>query len=569
MQTNTRNIFTLGMMASAAAALVACGGGDSGTPTPTPTPVTVQGKAVDFYLAQATVTFLDCSNKTVTTKANGDFTFPDGCTTSALKVTGGTDIGTNQPFTGVLQAPAVAYKAGVTPVVTPLTTLVAQLGSAQAAALATKLGLQGKDLSTLDPMNDAAVLKASVVVQQLVDQIAKTLAGLSKTTGGTLTAEAAAAAAASAVASAVNAGSGTADLTSGVLVSTVITSAVQNAKAGFPASVQSNIAAVAANVAALAGPVVASQVANVSAALGTIVLGVDPTATLATLRQSGSVNAVVDSAKSTASNALVAAVTPAALGDPALTGNLANLGAAVATGNAGKIQAAAGALGGNVNSGAINEVANSVKPTDFIQLASLNINGGVFPVTDAVTVGGGTLNAIKVAVSQNGKPFGDAAPEVRAGLSYSYNGNNVDVIIEKVVLTFNGSQLTGATVPANTTYSFRIGGGNITAGTSLTSSVADNLFDPVNSGSLNLPFTVFLGKLKSAGGLSASDIDALTPKSTSTFPVTFAVAGQSGKAVSVGTVVSGSAQKTQTQTVQTLSSTVSGNGIKVAVTLNP
>lgn len=571
MQTNIRNIFTLGLTASAVATLVACGGGSDSpapTPTPTPTPAAVQGKAVDFYLAQATVTFLDCSNKTATTKANGDFTFPDGCTTSALKVTGGTDIGTNQPFTGVLQAPAVAYKAGVTPVVTPLTTLVAQLGSAQAAALATKLGLQGKDLSTLDPMNDAAVLKASVVVQQLVDQVAKTLAGLSKTTGGTLTAEAAAAAAASAVASAVNAGSGTADLTSGALVSTVITSAVQNAKAGFPASVQSSIAAVAANVAALAGPVVTSQVANVNAALGTIVLGADPAATLAALQQSGSVNAVVDSAKSAASNALVAAVTPTALADAALTGNLASLGAAVATGNAGKIQDAATALGGNVNSGAINDVANSVKPTNFIQLASLTINGDVFPVSDAVTVRGGTLNAIKVAVSQNGNAFGSAAPEVRAGLSYSYNGNNVDVIIEKVVLTFNGSQLTAATVPANTTYSFRVGG-SITAGASLSSGVADNLFDSASSGSLNLPFTVFLGKLKSAGALSAAQIDALTPKATSSFPVTFAVAGQGGKAVSVGKVVTGGAEKVQTQTVQTNSSTVSGNGIKVAVTLNP
>ncbi|MDW3686389.1 hypothetical protein RA280_32545 [Cupriavidus sp. CV2] len=569
MQTNIRNIFTLGLMASAAAALVACGGGSDSTPTPSPS-VTVQGKAVDFYLSQATVTFLDCSNKTATTSATGDFTFPDGCTTSALKVTGGTDIGTNQPFTGVLQAPAVTYKAGVTPMITPLTTLVAQLGAAQAAALATKLGLQGKDLTTLDPMQDAAVLKAAVVVQQLVDQVTKTLAALSKSTGGTLTTEAAAAAAANAVANAVNNASGTADLTSSTLVTAVVSSSVQNAKAGFPASVQSNIAAVAANVAALAGPVVATQVSNVSTALGTIVLGASPAATLAALQQSGSVNAVTDSAKSTTSSALVAAVTPTALADATLTTNLAALGTAVSTGNATAIQTATGNLGGNVDSIAVGKVAESVKPTNFIQLASMTINGQQFPVSSAVTVTGGTLSSIKVAVSQNGDAFAGGAAEVRAGLSYTYNGNKVDVIIEKVALTFNGSgALTAAQVPVNTAYSFRIGGGSITASVGLTNGTADNLFDSANGGSLNLPFTVFLSKLQSAGALSATQIASLTPKSTSTFPVTFAVAGQGGKAVSVATLVSSSPQKTLAQAVQTATSTVSGNGITTSVTLNP
>lgn len=570
MRTNIRNIFTLGLTACAAAVLVACGGGgsDTPTPTPTPTPVTVQGKAVDFYLANATVTFVDCSNKTVTTGANGDFTFPAGCSTSALKVTGGTDIGTNQPFTGVLQAPAVAYKAGVTPVISPLTTLVAQLGVAQATALATKLGLQGKDLTTLDPMADAAVLKAAVVVQQLVDQVAKTLAGLSKSTGGTLTADAAAAAAANAVASAVNASSGTADLTSGTLVTTVLTSAVQNAKAGLPASVQASIGAVAANVAALAGPVVTNQVANVSTALGTIVLGANPAATLAALQQSGSVNAVTDSAKSTTANGLVAAVTPTALADATLTTKLASLGGAVATGNAGAIQTASTDLGGSVNAAAITTVSNSVKPTNFIQLASMTINNTLYPISDAVTVTGGTLSAVKVAVSESGDAFGGGASEVRAGLSYTYNGNQVDVIIEKVALTFTNGALTAAQVPANTNYSFRIAGG-VAATASLTNSAADNLFDSANGGSLNLPFTVFLGKLKSAGALSTAQIDALTPKATSTFPVTFAVAGQAGKSVSVGAVVGNSAQKTLAQTVQTASATVSGNGIKTSVTLNP
>ncbi|MDF3831640.1 hypothetical protein P3W85_01510 [Cupriavidus basilensis] len=566
MQTNIRNILTLGLMASAAVALVACGGGSDSTPTPTP--ATVQGKAVDFYLAGSTVTFTDCNNQTTTTGANGDFTFPSGCTSSALRVSGGTDIGTKQAFTGVLQAPAVTYAAGVTPVVTPLTTLLAQLTPTQAAALAAKLGLSGKNLTTLDPMQDAALLKASVVVQQLIDQVSKVLAGLSAGTGGTLTPAAAAAAAASAVASAVSASSGTADLTSTSLVSSVISTAVQNAKAGFPANIQANIGTVAANVAALEAPEVATQVSNVSTALGTIVVGANPAATLAALQQSGAINAVTASVQSNTAKTLVGAVTTAGLTDPTLTANLAALGTAVSTGNAGAIQTAASNLGSSVNSGVISTVTNSVKPTNFIQLASMTINGQQFPIGNTATVTGGTVSSITVAASQSGDAFAGGASQVRAGLSYTYGGNQVDVIIENVALTFSGGVLTAAQVPANTTYSFRIAG-SIAASATLTNATADNLFVNANGGSLNLPFTTFLAKLKNAGALSQAQIDSLTPKSISTFPVTFAVAGQGGKAVSVGALVNSSAQKTLTQAVQTGSATVSGNGIKTTITLNP
>ncbi len=565
MQTNTRNILTLGIVAAAAATLVACGGGGDSS-TPSQPAVTVSGKAVDFYLSGATVTFLDCGNKTVTTNATGDFTFPDGCTKSALKVTGGTDIGTNQPFTGVLQAPAVEYKAGVTPVISPLTTLVSQLGADQAAALAAKLGLTGKDLTTLDPMQDAAVLRASVVVQQLVDQVTKTLTGLA--TGGTLSADAAAAAAAKAVASAVAGASGTADLTSSTLVTNVVSSAVQNAQSGLPASLQSNIAAVAANVAALAGPVITSQVTSVNTALSAIDLSSSPADTLAALKASGSINVVTASAQSTTTTALVKAVTPAALNDASNASKLGALGSAVSTGNTTAIQQAATNLGGAVDSTAVNNVANAVKLTNYLQLADLTINGLSYPITDTISVTGGTLSSIKVAVTKNGDPFAGGASQVRAGLSYTYGGNEVDVIIENVTLTFNGSQLVNAVVPANTTYSFRISG-NLTAAASLTNGAADSLFDSANGGSLNLPFTVFLSKLKSAGTLSQAQIDALTPKSVSTFPVTFAASGISGKTVQLGALVNGGVVQAKTATVKTAVAKVTGDGLKTTVTLNP
>ncbi|NOV26763.1 hypothetical protein E5S69_25015 [Cupriavidus necator] len=567
MQTKTRNIFMLGIMASAAATLVACGGGGDDSPSPSQPSASVSGKAVDFYLSGSTVTFLDCDNKTATTNASGDFTFPAGCTKSALRVTGGTDIGTNQPFTGVLQAPALDYKQGVIPVASPLTTLAVQLGAGQSAPLATGLGLGGKDLTTLDPMRDAEALRAAVVVQQLVDHVAKTLTGLGE--GGTLTAADTAAAASKAVANAVAGAPATADLTSVALVTNVVSSAVQNAQAGLPAELRSDIGVVATNVAALAAPVITTQVASVSTALEAVDLGSNPTETLAALTESGSLNIVTESAQSTTTTALVQAVTTNGLTDASITNTLSELGTAVSTGNTTEIQQVAADLGSAVDAGAINNVANAVGLNNYLLLSNLTINGANYPITDTISASGGTLGSIQVALTQNGNAFNGGPSQVRAGLSYTYGGNQVDVIIENVTLTFNGSQLVDAVVPANTAYSFRISG-NLSASASLTNSVADSLFSTANGGSLNLPFTVFLGKLRSAGALSQAQVDALTPKATSTFPVTFATTtGVRGRDVKVGMLVNGDVEFAKTASVKTDTEMVVGDGLKTTVTLNP
>lgn len=567
MQTKTRNIFILGIMAGAAATLVACGGGGDDSPPPSQPSGTVSGKAVDFYLSGSTVTFLDCGNKTVLTNATGDFTFPAGCTKSALSVTGGTDIGTNQPFTGVLQAPAQDFREGVIQVVSPLTTLAVQLGSGQVAPLAAGLGLAGKDLGTLDPMQDAAALRAAVVVQQLVDHVAKTLTGLG--TGGTLTPADTAAAASKAVASAVASAPGTADLTSTALVTNVVSSAVQNAQSGLPAGLQSDIGAVAANVAALAAPVITSQVTSVNTALEDVDLRSSPAGTLSALTESGSINVVTGSAQSTTTTALVQAVTTGGLTDASNTTGLAGLGDAVSTGNTAAILQAATGLGSAVDAGAINKVADAVRLRNSLVLSNLTINGANYPITDAISATGGTLGAIEVALTQDGDAFNGRPSQVRAGLSYTYGGNQVDVIIENVTLTFNGPQLVDAVVPANTAYSFRISG-NLSAAASLTNNAADSLFSSANGGSLNLPFTVFLGKLRSAGALSQAQVDALTPKATSSFPVTFATTtGVPGRDVRLGMLVNDGVAFAKTALVKTDAEMVVGDGLKTTVTLNP
>ncbi|WP_425073386.1 beta strand repeat-containing protein [Sagittula sp. S175] len=127
------------------------------------------GSAIDGYLAGATVFYdmdgdgvADSTESQTTSDANGDFVFANGVTQNeldngTLTATGGTDISTGKAFTGTLTAPS-----GST-VITPLTTAVQQrmvaTGEDATTAngkVATALGLEGQDLSTLDPVEAAA-----------------------------------------------------------------------------------------------------------------------------------------------------------------------------------------------------------------------------------------------------------------------------------------------------------------------------------------------------------------------------------------------------------------------------
>lgn len=562
MQTSLKKPFALAAMASATIMLTACGGGGGDSSAPT---ASISGKAVDFYLSGATATFLDCGNQTTTTDSNGNFTFPTGCTQSALKVTGGTDIGTNLPFNGVLQAPAQTLTPGVTPVVTPLTTLVAQLGASQAATLASGLGLAGKDLLATDPLTDGALLKAALVVQQVVDQISKTLQGAAASAGGTLDPAVAVAAAAKAVASAVNGASTTPDLSNVTAMAAVIKSAVQNAQPNLPASLQGDT--VATNVAALAAPSVSNTVSNVSKSLGTITPGSSASATVAALQQTGALNNVIASASSTLMTKLVSAVTPAALGDSTLTGGLTNLGTAVATGTAAQVQQAAQTLGAAVNSTTINTVVSAVTLNNYLQLGNVSINGGAFAPYSSSVSAAGSLSDVKVVLGAVGSPFGSNPSQVRAGMHYTYNGNSVDLIIDNVALTFNSSGvLTAASVPVGAKYTFRISG-SVNAAATMTNANADNLFSSSNS-ALDLPVTTFLSKLQGAAGLSSSQISALTPAAPNSVPVTFALTASNGQPVVVATGSGQSAASTGAAVVDAGTTKVSGNGVSLTIKLN-
>jgi len=552
-------------MASAAALLVACGGSDD-SPAPTPPAVTVTGKAVDFYLSGATVTFTSCGNKTATTDANGGFTFPAGCSSSALTVTGGTDIGTGLPFTGTLQAQAVAAdKAGKGLVVTPLTTLAAALG-VDPTTIAAKLGLS-QDLTTVDPMTDKNLLKAAVVTQQLIDQIAKTLSSVASSAGGSISQAAAANAAAKAVAAAISGSSGTVDLGSAALVSAAVKGAVLNAAPSLPSSLQNNINAVAANVAALATPTISSLVSNVSSAMANITLGATANDTLAALKNSGAMNHVTDSANSTAVASAVKAVAPSALANGALTGALTQLGNAVAGGSANDVSNAITNLGsGNVNQSAANDLINASKLNNYIALGNVYVNNSSLPQPYSSQLSGtGALTDVKVVMTAVGTPLASSAGgSVRAGLHYTYNNNTVDLVINNVTLAFNGSgALTGATVPAGTAYTFNISGG-VKASLTATNSTADNLFA---AGAFDLPFNTFLAKLKSAGALSDAQIASLTPQAGGSAAVTFAVVGTNGSKVLLASGSGSDVKSTGAAFVTAGSTTLNGNGVNFTLSL--
>jgi hypothetical protein len=147
-----------------------------------------EGRLVDGYIAGATV-FADTNENGVwdqgeartTTNADGSFTLTGG--SGPLVAFGGTDVSTGLTFNGVLRAPE-----GST-VITPLTTLVAELaaampnGSVEAAedAVAAAFGFDPNiDLQTYDPVPGAvagndptatAILSAAIQVQSVVAQI--------------------------------------------------------------------------------------------------------------------------------------------------------------------------------------------------------------------------------------------------------------------------------------------------------------------------------------------------------------------------------------------------------------
>ena len=104
------------------------------------------GVATDGYISGAEVTRLNGTGGSVTTDTNGRFSFTALGGTGIIRVRGGVDVSTGQPFTGELRAPA---NAGV---ITPVTTLVVAL-LGDNAETATAAEIQAATVQVRDILN--------------------------------------------------------------------------------------------------------------------------------------------------------------------------------------------------------------------------------------------------------------------------------------------------------------------------------------------------------------------------------------------------------------------------------
>ena len=580
MNMKLKTTFTSLTIAIAASLVAGCGSDHDDLPPSNPNPPAAQakGKAVDFYLAGATVTFEDCNDQTATTDATGGFNYPANCNSTALTVTGGVDIGTGLPFEGTLKAPQTT--AGTLNIASPLTTLITYAGGAgDSAAVAAKLGLSGKNLLTLDPMTDAAALKQTVVVQQFVDQIQKALIQLSTSGGGSLTPEQAARAASAALAARLEAQTGTVDLTSTDFIQAAVQGAVLEAKNDLPASMQANIEKIAANTAALTAAVIQEKVAAVNTALSNITIGANPQATLNALGEK--LETVKATATSPATANLINALSAAVMSTTVSAADLQALGAAVAAGNLNQIKEALADVNESLPAGSKipESIADDLQQVDlyknYLQLVSLGLNGGtpynIAAIEGSVVSGNelstaGPLDSVQVKLNKVGSPFQGNFSEARVGLSYTISGGNtLDLIIDRVNMSFDSNgTLTAASVPVGATYAFRGTGSPALVGNSKNNLQADNL--TVTNGAVTLPIDTFLNKLAGTSGIPTSQVESYRPKAGNNVSIKVALGATSSTTVRVGTGTGDAAKAAASIGINTsTSNTLAGQGVSAVL----
>lgn len=459
-------IAKLSLLAASITTLIACGGGGGGGSTPTPPASKIDGRAIDGPLAGATVTFADCQDKTVLTDAVGKFTFPEGCLSSSLVVTGGVDTATDLPFTGTLKAPKNSGNAAV--MITPITTLIEVLGADQAAKTATALGLNGVNLLSTDPTTHQALYAKTVAVQQLVEEINQAIAAL----GGNVSTDALNAAAFAAVAQALSSADGsTSALQDTAFITQVLASTLDTVKADLPLDIQNNLANVKANLAALTSATIAKRIQAIETTIISMTnfsANADNTAAIKAATKDTIIKAkeAVDTEKSiallqsvlTADSTQIAAL----LAEISTHLNAATVDTAALTASLQSLAQAATAAGVTlvVDAALIDDLS---KPnaffTNYLKLSGFSIGNTVYnpaqltsSLLTPITLT--SLDNLFVSVDAAGN-LANTTQAVAATLKVqSANPETVTVNIKNVALTFGTSgSLSAATIPSGATLS--------------------------------------------------------------------------------------------------------------------
>lgn len=446
--------------------LSACGGSSSGGST-TPAP-TIKGLAVDGPLAGATVTFVDCNNAQVETDNEGNFTFPQGCTSSELTVTGGIDTATDLPFTGEIKAPQRAQNEQTLIVVSPITTLIqASIDAGATPAQATQqiaaaLNLSDVDLLSADPMKNQEVYAKTVAVQQMVEQIQAVVASLG---GSTTQAELNRAAF---TALQVTLSDSDEDLTSTATISAAISATVEAVKADLPAELKADSTVldnVKTNLAALSAAVISSNVQSVETAILDVPAATFNAGTESIKNETQA--AVTEAKESVAAEKIVTILAPVLTQAPTqVEESLKAISTAVANPTQTSNDDIASAItqiedivpAGTIDSTTVTEAVQNANEfyADYLELNGFNVqntNQTITSLNASLTnpIEVPSLNNLLVGISAKGIHTTTASPIVAAAaLHISTGTKTLTISANKLNLNFNAGTLTAATIPAGT-----------------------------------------------------------------------------------------------------------------------
>lgn len=574
-------IFKTTALAFATSSLLIAGCGGSSSDGGSAPRVEPTGKVIDFYLSGATVKFEDCGGVTRITNATGSFSFPANCFQSNVTVTGGTDIGTGLPFTGVLRA--LAIPGGTEIIVSPITTIISytDAGIANTAKFAQQLGLENQNFLLIDPMTNSSVLKTTVITQQLLNQIQSVL-----TTLGVTDPKAASMAATKALSEQMvkrvnDPAITTPGLTETAFIQAVVESSVLNAKANLSAELQANIDAVAKNTAAIAAATIQQKVKDVSDAMQNFEVKGTPAATLQALQDGGQTATIKTASLSQAGSEAVAAISELITNaNPATAPALAILGAAIASGNTTAIENAAIALNNilpvdqQLSADIIDDLKDIETYADFIRLNSAGFNGNpsvsINQLTSStanapVTVNGG-FNSVQLDMTKVGQPFKAGFSEAKVGLSYTINNaNTLNIVVSNVNLGFDAAgKLTSASIPKGATYGFT-SAGTQTTDVQAANLTVDNL--TVTNGVLSLPVTGSNGFLDKAASKSATlknAITSYTPKAGDKLSIKVTMGATQNTSVRVGT---GAGNPAPAITIDAGAASVLGQGVNAQLAI--